>query len=183
MRRFMKINWNRRLLDSPCHIGPYTLYTSVDGTDCPINEQQPFNPKWYSHKFHGPGLRYEIGLSVETATIVWVNGPFECGSYPDNKIFKLDMKGALQNDEYVIADGGYTDYKCIRNVMASSVSTKIHQQIRARHETVNERLKNFNVLRHIFRHDLSKHGLCFHAVSQIVAIAIDTTSPLFKINL
>ena len=30
--------------------------TSVDGTDYCIQEQHPFDPKWYSHKFRGPAV-------------------------------------------------------------------------------------------------------------------------------
>lgn len=39
---------------------PDALYlVSLDGTaDCIIQEPYPFIPKWYSHKFHRPGLRY-----------------------------------------------------------------------------------------------------------------------------
>jgi len=39
---------------------------SVDGTDCQIQEPLLFNAKWYSHKFKGPGLRYEVGVCIST---------------------------------------------------------------------------------------------------------------------
>ena len=32
---------------------------TVDGTDFRIQEPAMFDPKWYSHKFRGPGLRYK----------------------------------------------------------------------------------------------------------------------------
>lgn len=51
----------------------------------------------------------------------------------------------------------------------------------ARHESVNERLKNYNVIRHIFIHDLSLHVNFFHAVAQLNAIMIDTSDPLFSV--
>lgn len=156
------------------------VYASVDGTDCPINEPHPFSPGWYSHKFRGPGVRYEVALSVSSGKIIWVNGPFRCGTHPDNKIFQTDMKKALSDDEFVIADKGYTDSKCI-NTVSSSTGSHMHRIVRARHETVNARLKNFNVIYHSFRHDISKHWACFHAVAQITAIMIDTTNPLFEI--
>ena len=64
-----KIKWHKRLggrsFDG-CRI-------SVDGTDERICEPTPFGPKWYSHKFHGPGLRYEIGIGIETGYIVWAH--------------------------------------------------------------------------------------------------------------
>ena len=46
-----------------------------------INEPTPFNQSWYSYKFHGASLRYEIGVSIETAIIIWANGPLPCGSH------------------------------------------------------------------------------------------------------
>ena len=49
---------------------------TVDGTDFHIQEPAQFDPKWYSHKFKGPGLCYEIGVCIKTRWIVWVNGPF-----------------------------------------------------------------------------------------------------------
>lgn len=165
-------------------MGPTSVYVSVDGTDFPINEPQPFSPSWYSHKFHGPGVRYEIGLSVASGRIIWVNGSFKCGAFPDNKSFCIDMKNCPRSDESVIADCGYTDARCITKRSKSIPGHhKIHKLIRAMHETVNHRLKTFNVIRDIFRHDLSKHQHCFHAVAQLTSIMIDTTNPLFKIKL
>ena len=43
---------------------------SVDGSDFRIRDLSPFSKKWYSHKFHGPGLRYEAGISVARGDIV-----------------------------------------------------------------------------------------------------------------
>ena len=37
---------------------------SIDGTDCQIQEPTPFSPKWFSHKFNGPGIRYEVGILI-----------------------------------------------------------------------------------------------------------------------
>ena len=33
---------------------------SVDGTDCPIEEPRPFDKAWFSQKFKGPGVKYEV---------------------------------------------------------------------------------------------------------------------------
>lgn len=38
----------------------YSIYSSVDESDFRIFEPTPFSPKCHSHKFVGPGLRYEI---------------------------------------------------------------------------------------------------------------------------
>jgi hypothetical protein len=59
---------------------------SVDGTDCPICEQSPFSPKWWSFKMNGPAVRYEVGISIQKPLIVWVNGPYQPAPNPDGKI-------------------------------------------------------------------------------------------------
>ena len=41
-------------------------YISNDGTDFSIYEPSPFQQIWYSHKFKGPGIRYEVGVTIET---------------------------------------------------------------------------------------------------------------------
>ena len=65
---------------------------------------------WYSHKFNGPGLRYEVALAIRTGLIVWLNGPFPCGTFPDDKIFKGALVEMLDEKERVEADGGYFKY-------------------------------------------------------------------------
>jgi hypothetical protein len=42
--------------------------------------------KWYSHKFNGSGLSYEVCCDLVEDHIVWVNGPFPA-SYHDITIF------------------------------------------------------------------------------------------------
>ncbi len=84
----------------------------VHGTDCKIYEPVSFDPKWFSHKFKGPGLRYEVAISIQGGDIVWVHGPFPCGKYPDLKIFQAGLKDKLLPGENVIADSGYSDERC-----------------------------------------------------------------------
>jgi hypothetical protein len=52
----------------------------VDGTHCVTRElKHPFlskDLKLYSHKFHKPGVDYEIALDLWKDRVVWVNGPF-----------------------------------------------------------------------------------------------------------
>ena len=104
----MKIQWANRYNDDSNQ--PFLV--SVDGTDCRIEEPTPFNSKWYSHKFRGPGLRYEVGLCVDTGNFVWVYGPFPCGSYSDVRISRLGLKKMLGEGEFVVTDGGYKEVQC-----------------------------------------------------------------------
>ena len=59
---------------------------SVDGTDCPIHEPCPFDKAWFSQKFKGPGVKYEIAIDVLTGDCVWISGPYQA-SKSDIKIF------------------------------------------------------------------------------------------------
>lgn len=155
------------------------FYISVDGTDCRISEPSPFSPSWYSHKFHGAGLRYEIGLSISNSNIVWANGPFPCGDYPDVKIFKNYLAKRLAINERIVADKGYKNDRCFYNIPNHPES--FSSRIRARHETVNRRLKHFSVLGSMFRHDISLHSACFHAALNLTQLMISHSEPLFQI--
>ena len=127
---------------------------SVDCTDCEICEPSPFvkniNKKWYSHKYKGPGLRYEVALVIKTGLIAWVNGPFACGSFPDKTIFRdHGLKDQLGEFERVEADGGYKNLDpefCKTPYGYTSKAhpdrKKIASRVRARHETVNRRIKS-----------------------------------------
>ena len=72
-----------------------TCKVSIDGTDFRIQQLKPFNKIWYSDKFNSPGVQYEVAISIQDGDIVWVNGPFACGLWPDIKIFWQNLKHAL----------------------------------------------------------------------------------------
>ena len=144
---------------------------SVDGTDFSIQEPSPFDPMWYSHKIQGPAVRYEVGICIQTGWIVWTCGPFPAGDFPDLEIFKLGLKDELIRGEKVETDEGYRGDFNIRTPSdyEGNATWKIMKgQARARHETINRSLKEFNVLRSTFRHDPGKHYLGFHAVVAVV---------------
>ena len=48
-----------------------------------IQEPTPFDPKWFSDKFEDPSVWYKVGICLQTGWIVWWNGVFPCGNYPD----------------------------------------------------------------------------------------------------
>ena len=137
---------------------------TIDGTDCPIQEPKRFDKSYYLHKIRAAGLRYEVGVNIQTGDIVWVNGPYKCGAFPDLKIFREKLKSLLDCGEYVEADNGYCgEPKCVR--VASSIVSKKDKCAKgkacARHETINCCFKKYCVLSKFFRHDRSKHQNCF----------------------
>lgn len=161
-----------------------TCKITLDGTDCPIFEPQPFHPKWFSHKFKGPGVRYEVGVCLQTGWIVWTNGPYPCGSFPDIKIARDWIVHELLPGEKYLADGGYNDGRVHAETPTgyNTPDQRMKKLARARHETVNKRIKQFKIFQEMFRHKLTNHGICFKACANITQIAIQSGEPLFSIE-
>jgi DDE superfamily endonuclease len=156
--------------------GSTNALMSVDGTDCPTMESWPFDPKWYSHKFNGPGVKYEVGVCIKTGYIVWINGPF-VASTSDATIFKNTLSGLLADDEGVEVDKGYGGDKKLKSPQVNSSKLQKKEKasaVGARHENVNSRLKIYNVLNIPFRHlnprygMMEKYGMCFNAIAVIL---------------
>ena len=148
-----------------------------------IHEPTPFSGKWFGRNFRGAGLRYEIGVSIESGKMVSVNGPYACGENPDVSIFRHRMKKVLSNGEMVVADNGYTDERCLRACDIPNDYKKIHGKIRARHEIVNRRLKQFSILTTTFRNSLELHGCAFHAVANLIHVSMELEENVFEIEM
>jgi len=180
MSKTKKIRWENRLINDT---GNDALVT-VDGTDFRIQEPIPFNRKWFSKKFNGPALRYEVGISINTGYIVWFNGPFPAGMMPDIKIFESNLKWKMSSGERVVADKGYTGVPqvlCPRSAK-NDKHRKEMSKARARHETVNRRFKEWQCLQQRWRHDREKHHLVFSAVAGLTQIEILNGQPLYQID-
>lgn len=167
-----QIRWENRFRGNSTK----TCKVTVDGTDCRIFEPKPFNSKWYSHKFKKAGLRYEVAVCIKTGDIVWINGPFPCGQWPDLKIFRRALKYLLGDGEMVEADLGYRgepNFVRTPHTYVSRSDRRAKRNARARHETVNKRLKDFNCLALVFRHDRTFHRSCFLAVAVITQLSFE----------
>jgi hypothetical protein len=149
------------------------LHVTLDGTDCPIQEPQPFNEKWYSHKLNGPGIRYELGLNIITADIVWVNGGYPCGEFSDLKLARQLYVDNVDECELTLADDTYKDRRYFIYPSRDNNTLREQKLLMSRHETLNRRLKQFSVLSQRFRHKRMKHPLCFYAVANITQVMID----------
>ena len=144
---------------------------TIDGVDVGINEPMPFSPLWYSHKFHGPAVRYELGVSIKTGWIVWVHGPFPAGDFPDLEIFRLGLKDLLGANERVECDQGYAGDAKTRtpNDFADDINWRYQKgKARARHEAINGKFKQYRILSNVFIGDRNKHFLIFNAIAAIV---------------
>lgn len=87
--------------------GSHMIFTiSVDGTDCRIEEPRPFSTKWFSQKFKGPAVKYEIGIDILSGNCVLVHGPFKGGTN-DVTIFRSALKDLIPQGKFAITDKGY----------------------------------------------------------------------------
>ena len=172
------------------------------------NRKYPFDKKWYvitcmeahflnnrisclnslqnrfSHKFKGAGVRYEVAVCIATGHIVWVNGPFPCGAWPDIKIFRFRLKRMLRRGEKVEADRGYRGDPSIwtpDNYLTLS-EKRAKEVARARHEAINSLLKNFGCLSSPFRHELRTHRNYFSLAAVCVQLMIEERGPPFHVN-
>lgn len=179
-----QIRWENRYAGNTGNV----CLVTVDGTDFPIYEPNPFWKGWWSHKFNGPGLRYEIAICIVTGHIVWVNGPFPCGAYSDIGIFRLNLRQMLDEGEMVIADRGYsgepqhilTPYHLLAEQDAALRKTA--SVARSRHETGNRRLHMWGCLGQRWRHAYELHWIGFHAVAVIEQLKFEEGEALFQFD-
>jgi hypothetical protein len=136
---------------------------SVDGVDCRVNEPRRLpSTEWFSHKSNGPGLSYELGISIYESRLVWMRGPERAGKLGDLKTFQAPngLKSKIPAGKKVIGVKAYKYPVCsIRNPLDSREVKDFKSRARARHESFNGRIKKFRVLAVAFRHRLSTVGI------------------------
>ena len=178
-----KIKLENRFKDD---IGNKALMT-VDGTDFRIKEPHPYskeaNKVWYSFKFKGPGLRYEVGICIRTGDIVWFNGPFPA-SFHDLTIFRLNLKALIPPHEKVLGDSGYEGDNRVFTAKdrVSKANGRVMGIARARHETVNGLFKDWQCLKQVWRHDRNKHVLAFRTVVVITQLGFNAGNRPFQVR-
>jgi DDE superfamily endonuclease len=161
-----------------------TCKITVDGTDCPVQEPSEFSGRWYSHKFKAAGLRYELGVCIQTGWIVWVNGPYPCGSFPDIRIARDWLYSKLPRGEKYIADSGYKDGG-EHSITPSGINNQFEKMAaaaRARHENINGRIKVFKILSTPFRNERGKHWWCFHSIVNMLQLEMQNTRPVRQVH-
>lgn len=154
---------------------------AVDGMDVRTTERYPFHSGNYSHKFNGPGKRFEICTDMD-GNIVKTSGPYAPGFNPDDVIFLQDTMAALDIDEKCEGDSLYRDHLPAyfpgdRNEKEKEFANRR----RARHETMNGRLKRYGCLAKKFVHSDIKLSNCFDAVCVITQLEIDAGKKLFDL--
>lgn len=160
----------------------------LTGTDFRIFEPTPFWPGWKSHKFNGPGLRYEVAVSIQCGHIVWVYGPFPAGAAVDIEIYRSKLKTMLDYGEMVEADGGYEGDFTIRGKhdrIYGPAETLAKKRVLSRHENINSKLKCWGSLRKTFRttgaNMMDRHRMVFNCVATIVQMELNYR-PMYHVN-
>lgn len=155
---------------------------SCDGVDFKIAEH---GRAFSSHKFKKrSGLRYELCLCILTGDIVWLNGPYECGMWPDISVFRDSLKSHLEPNERVEADDGYVGehpecVKCPQGFANEEQTEFMQQRVRNRQESINNRLKFWGILRQLYRHEITMHGDVVRAVAVVCQLTINAGEKLF----
>jgi hypothetical protein len=150
---------------------------TVDSTDFRIMEPSPFDPKWLSEKYNGPGVKYEVAVCIQSGWIVHTNGPYPCGQWHDLTVARDDLCYRLADsdeDEMALADGGYSDgYSFFETPTGhNNADQRMKAVARARHETINRRFKLWGVMGQRFRGKPQHHNKFFSAAANLTQFLI-----------
>ena len=167
-----------------------TVFTvSLDGVHCHFHEvKHPIlskNPQFYSHKFHGPGVGYQLALSLFTSDLVYLKGPDPAGQ-SDMQEYQAELKDLMPDGKKIVVDGGYND-KADKKLSRSNANDdrqlrKFKARAKARQESFHSRVKRFeSVATTPFRHGMDRHKTCFEAICVICQYEMELVSPLFDI--
>ena len=178
--------------DDPDNLPDECFIASVDGVHCIISEVQS-NPdkKWFSHKHKTAGVVYELAIALFDGSLIWINGPFPAGQ-SDLAVFRKPggLKSKIPVGKRVIADQGYKAESMLstRNPMDTKDVKELKRRAKARHETFNGMLKNFQILSQRFRTTnrgaddiLDRHKTVFEGCCVLVMYEIADDHPLFKV--
>ena len=124
-----------------------------------------------------------------TGDIVHLDGPHPPGDWNDLMTFRTHLKDKLDDGERVIADDGYKaeDPYCVvapggLRAGDNKQKKKARGLVGGRHETINERVKQFKVLTDRFRHDIGKHGDCFRACVVLTQLSFNYDKAPFDLE-
>ena len=129
-------------------------------------------------------MRYEVGICIQTGWIVWINGPYPCGEWPDLRIARESIIYELDDNEFFLADGGYHDRNqySVTPTGGNQFSDRQKAVARARHESINKSLKSFDILKQKFRHPLDKHNTVFNSVANVTQLRIMNGDFIFNVD-
>jgi DDE superfamily endonuclease len=124
-----------------------------------------------------------VAISISNCYIVHINGPFIAGSWPDLRIARSWLHSRLRPHEFYVADKGYKSAygPAIMEKDVPQDRREEFRTIRARHETINRRFKEFGILGNTYHHEEEKHGEIFRCIAVLVQIDIEHGKLSFQI--
>ena len=177
---------------------------SVDGVNF-ITQEFRGDPgtKWFDHKSHSSGLKYEFALSLWENHCVWINGPDPAGLRHDKAVFcgAMNMKDPPETWDrdallFQIPDGkraigdsayeGLPEKVTVKRPGHSQDVFRFLDRAQNRQEAYHARLENYNILYHRFRHGkntedkMKLHKMVVGAVAVIVEYDMKY-HPLFRV--
>ncbi|KAJ3328597.1 hypothetical protein HDU76_009666 [Blyttiomyces sp. JEL0837] len=156
----------------------------VDGIDCLVQETRTNgvpDKGDYSHKNKHACLRYVIVSCSGASLTCYQGGGVPAGSNNDLSLARETIVRMLHPGKRLAADKGYRgDPNFITPFPTATAMSdpkfKRHNEelhaMAARHETLNGRIKIFNVLTAVFRGDRWKHNIIFGACCQLTQISL-----------
>ncbi|KAI9318832.1 hypothetical protein BDR26DRAFT_1016149 [Obelidium mucronatum] len=171
-------NWNS--LQPSCY---------VDGVHCYAEERRPIRRSDYSHKLNRAGWAFEIATALGVSKIVHVSGGVPAGDWPDLKLARSMLVPRLLPGERVAADKGYreqggngsfvTPVTNRANDPVIDTHNIVLKKMGARHETVNKRMKDYQILKSYCgkREEFPK---VFFVVANLTQIKL-RTEPLYSL--
>ncbi len=162
---------------------------AVDGMDFRIPQKGAATKgnAFASHKYAGKSaLRYELGVDILAENLLWIQGPYPAGKYTVIKFFNKVLRYFLEPGERVEADEVYRGHpdkiKYPGNDANPAENRGMQGRVRARHEMLNGRLKNWGILSQVFRHHIMMHGDVFRACAVVTQLTIQDGEPLFEVE-
>ena len=162
---------------------------TVDGVHFRTQEDRKNpNAKVYSHKFSGPGIAYEIGISIYEDRVLWIKGPFVASTH-DATMFRSEggLHPEIPTGMRGVADSAYTkllEWISTHRPSHSKEMTNFINRVRARHENINARIKTFDILSETFRGSWGKreeHKMFVEAICVLIQYDMENGYPLMEI--
>ncbi|KAL7577483.1 hypothetical protein ACA910_004764 [Epithemia clementina (nom. ined.)] len=179
------IAWENRKLGDQAR----NCLANYNGIDCPTTKQGPSGKAFYSHKFKSSGLRYGVASSIVGDNIVHVDGPQPPGDWNDFTCFRKYLKPKLEPGEKVEADDRYLGEDPGKIVapggirfMETEATKNAQRRLRSCHETINERLKQFQILSECFCQNILKHGDVFRACAVLSQLSFQYNKGPFEVE-
>jgi hypothetical protein len=139
------------------------------------------------HKYVGKStLCYELGVDILMGDLIWIQGPYPAGAWPDIKIFTSCLMHFFKPGKRVEANDGYGRHvdkvKCPKNDVNPVENLKMQGCIRARHKMLNGWLKNWGILSQVYYHNIRHHGDIFWTCAVITQLTIKNGKLLFEVE-